>query len=101
MKYTVEGKKIYGSMGFALLTISSEMEYYWKELDVCGGVSPGIAAVFAIAMLIRSLVAENNENKWCGTYQTIVPSPGKMITATIPIQTRPARYLKTTHGPYL
>jgi hypothetical protein len=80
-----------------LLTISFAMEYYWKELDICDGVAPGIAAAFAIAML-GSLV---DEEKGCRTSQTIVPSPGKMITATIPIQTRPARCLKTTHGPYL
>jgi hypothetical protein len=35
------------------------MEYYWKGLDVCGGVAPGMAAAFAIAILIRSLVDEN------------------------------------------
>ena len=74
MKYTVEGKEIYDPKGFALLTISLAMEYYWKGLDVCGGVVPGIAAALAIAMLIRFLV---DENKWCGTYQTIVPPPGK------------------------
>jgi hypothetical protein len=74
MKYTVKGKEIYGSMGFALLTISSAMESHWMGPGVCGGVAPGIAAAFAIAMLIRSMVAEN---KRCGTYQTIVCRRGK------------------------
>ena len=82
MKYTVEGKEIYDLKGLALLTISLAMEYYWKGLDVCNGVASGIAAAFAIALLTRSLV---DENKWCRTYQTIVPPPAKMITATIPM----------------
>jgi hypothetical protein len=82
MKYTVEGKGIYDSKGLALLTISLAMEYYWKGLDVCNGVAPGIAAAFAIALLIKSMV---DENKWCRTDQTIVPPPGKMITAAIPM----------------
>jgi hypothetical protein len=71
MNDTVEGKEVSDPMGFALLTISLGMEYYWMGLDVCGGVSPGIVAAFAIAMLIRSWV---DDNKWCRTYQTIVPS---------------------------
>jgi hypothetical protein len=90
VKFTVECKEIYDSMGFALLTISLAMEYYRKGLELCGGVAPGMAAAFAIAMLIRSWV---DENKWRGTYQTIVPSLGKMITAANPIQTRPSRCL--------
>ncbi len=90
MTFTVKGNELDALIGFALLKISLAMEYYWKGLDICGGVAPGMAAAFAIAMLIRSLV---DENKWCATYQTIVPSPGKMITATIPIQTRPSRCL--------
>jgi hypothetical protein len=97
MRYTVKGKEIYGTMGFALLTISLEIECYWNELYLCGEVAPGIAAAFAIAMLIRSLV---DENKWCRTYQTIVPSQGEMIAATIPIQTRPSRCITTTDRPY-
>jgi hypothetical protein len=71
MKHTAEGKEIYDPKGFAFLTISLAMEYYWKGLDICGGVAPGMAAAFAIAILIRSLV---DENKWCTAYQTIVPS---------------------------
>ena len=94
MKHTVEGKEIHDSMGFALLTISFAMEYYLKGFNVCGGAAPGIAAAFAIAMLMRSLV---DENKWRGTVQTIKPSPGKMIPAAIPIQ---PRCLKGTHSPY-
>jgi len=90
MKFTVECKDIYDSMGFALLTISLAMEYYGKGLELCGGGAPGMAAAFAIAMLIRSWV---DENKWRGTYQTIVPSRGKISTAAIPIQTRPSRCL--------
>jgi hypothetical protein len=90
MKFTVESKEIYDSMGFALLTISLAMEYYRRGLELCGGGAPGMAAAFAIAMFMRSWV---DGNKWRGTYQTIVPSPGKMITAAIPIQTRPSRCL--------
>ena len=90
MRFTVECKEICDSMGFALLTISLAMEYYRKGLELCGGGAPGMAAAIAIAMLIRSWV---DENKWRWTYQTIVLSPGKMITAAIPIQTRPSRCL--------
>jgi hypothetical protein len=90
MKFTVRVMELYDSMGFALLTICLAMEYYRKGLELCGGGAPGMAAAFAIAMLIRSWV---DENKWRGTYQSIVPSPGKMITAAIPIQTRPSRCL--------
>jgi hypothetical protein len=40
MKFTVECKEIYDSMGFALLTISLAMEYYRKGLELCGGGAP-------------------------------------------------------------
>jgi hypothetical protein len=90
MRFTVECKEICDSMGFALLTISLWMEYYRRGLELCGGGAPGMATAFAIAMLIRSWV---DENKWRGTYQTIIPSPGKISTAAIPIQTRPSRCL--------
>lgn len=90
MKFTVKGMELYDSMGFALLTISLAMEYYRRGLELCGGGAPGVAAALAIAMLIKSWV---DENKWRGTYQTISPSPGKLITATIPIQTTPSRCL--------
>ena len=96
MKFTVECKDIYDSMGFALLTISLAMEYYRKGLELCGGGAPGMAAAFAIAMLIRSLV---DENKWCRSYQTIGPSQGEIIAATFPIQTRPSRCVTTTDRP--
>ena len=90
MKFTVKGMELYDFMGFALLTISLAMEYYRRGLELCGGGAPGVAAALAIAMLIKSWV---DENKWRGTYQTISPSPGKLITAIIPIQTRPSRCL--------
>ena len=90
MKFTVECNEIYDFMGFALLTISLAMEYYRRGLELCGGGAPGVAAALAIAMLIKSWVDENTRR---GTYQTIVAAPGKMITAVIPIQTRPSRCL--------
>lgn len=90
MKFTVKGLELCDSMGFALLTISLAIEYYRRGLELCGGGAPGVAAAFAIAMLIKSWV---DENKWLTTYQTIFPSPGKLITVTIPIQTRPSRCL--------
>lgn len=96
MKHVVKGKEIYDSIGFALSTISLETEYYWKGLDECGGAAPGLAA-FANAMFMRFLV---DENKWRRKYQTIKPSPGEMIPAAIPIQTRPSRCRKPAHSPY-